>query len=108
MELASKARSTITTPSETASFAWPWLLGFVLIVYLGLSGGGFDPLVSSPIGIIAWWILLLGVLVGALPRRRPGVAALCVLGLLISFAVWTALSLIGPKAWRRRRRMSRG
>ncbi len=93
MELASRGRSIITTPTETASFGWAWLLGFVLVVYLGLGGGGFDPLVSSPIGIITWWVLLLGVLVGALPRRRPGAAALCVLGLLGAFAIWAALSL---------------
>lgn len=49
-----------------------WLLGFSLIVYLGLEGGGFDPLVHEPVGIAVWWVLLAGVLVGALPRRRPG------------------------------------
>ncbi len=74
-------------------FVWAWLLGFGLVVYLGLSGGGYDSVVSGEAGIAIWWILLLGVLVGALPRRRPGGAALVSLGLLAAFAAWTTLSL---------------
>jgi hypothetical protein len=69
------------------------LLGFVLIVYLGLSGGGFDLLVTGQVGIVIWWILLLGFALGVLPRRRPGPAALGVLALLAAFVAWTALSL---------------
>ncbi len=70
-----------------------WLLGFVLVAYLGLNGGGYDPLVHDQVGIAVWWILLAGVLVGALPRRRPGTLAWCALGLLAAFVIWTALSL---------------
>jgi O-Antigen ligase len=87
-----KPRSSETT-LPSLSFAWPWLLGFVLTVYLGLSGGGFDPLDSLPAGIAIWWILVLGVAVGALPRRRPGPLALAALALLAAFALWTGLSL---------------
>jgi O-Antigen ligase len=76
------------------SFAWPWALGFLLIVYLGLEGGGFDPLVTDQVGVAVWWVLLFAVAVGALPRRTPTTVALCALGLLASFAIWTALSLI--------------
>lgn len=81
------------TRSKTWSFAWSWLLGFVLVVYLGLSGGGFDPLVSDQVGIAIWWILLLGVAVGALPRRAPGPIALIALGLFAGLVLWTALGL---------------
>ncbi len=53
-----------------------WLLIFALVVYLGLKGGGFDPLVHDPVGIGAFWLLLIGVAIGALPGggsgRRPG------------------------------------
>lgn len=88
---------TIRSPNETQpggwSFAWPWLLGFVLVAYLGLNGGGFDALVGNQVGIAVWWILLFAVAVGALPKRRPGTLALCALGLLGAFALWTALSL---------------
>jgi hypothetical protein len=70
-----------------------WLLGFGLIVYLGLEGGGYDPLVHDQVGIAVWWIVLAGVLVGALPRRPLTPLAWTALGLLAAFALWTALSL---------------
>jgi hypothetical protein len=70
-----------------------WLLGFGLVVYLGLKGGGYDPLVHDQVGIAVWWVVLAGVLVGALPRQRLGNFAWCALGLLAAFTVWTALSL---------------
>jgi hypothetical protein len=70
-----------------------WLLGFGATVYLGVKGGGYDPLVHDQVGILAWWILLGTVLVGALPRRRPRPAASVALGLLGLFLAWTALSL---------------
>ncbi|HEX8689875.1 MAG TPA: O-antigen ligase family protein [Solirubrobacterales bacterium] len=70
-----------------------WLLAFGLVVYLGLKGGGYDPLVHDRVGIAAWWIALAGVAVGALPRRRPGPIAWAALGLLTAFVAWTALSL---------------
>lgn len=70
-----------------------WLLCFGLVAYLGLDGGGFDPLVHDPVGIAVWWIALGGVLIGALPRRRPGQLAWGALALLAAFVLWTALSL---------------
>jgi hypothetical protein len=71
-----------------------WLLCFGLIFYLGQRGGGYDSLVHDPIGIAVWWIALVGVLVGALPRRPPNRLAWWVLALLAAFVVWTGLSLI--------------
>jgi hypothetical protein len=70
-----------------------WLLCFGLVAYLGLKGGGYDPLVHDQVGIAVWWVLLAGVLVGALPRRRPPPLAWIALALLAAFVVWTALSL---------------
>lgn len=70
-----------------------WLLAFGLVVYLGLSGGGYDSIVHDQVGIAAWWIVLVGVLVGALPRRPLGIIAWLALGLLCAFVLWTALSL---------------
>jgi O-antigen ligase len=93
MHLASNDRPNSETRPESWSFAWSWLLGFVLVVYLGLGGGGFDLLISGQVGIAIWWILLLGFAVGALPRRRPGPAALGLFALLAAFVAWTALSL---------------
>lgn len=70
-----------------------WLLGFALVAYLGIEGGGYDPLVHDQVGIAVWWILLAGVAVAALPRRRLTPLALAALGVLCGFALWTALSL---------------
>ena len=72
---------------------WTWLLCFGLIAYLGLSGGGYDPLVHDQVGIAVWWVLLACILVGALPRRRFGTIAWIALGSLTAFLLWTALSL---------------
>ena len=72
---------------------WTWLLCFASVAYLGLEGGGYDPLVNDQVGIAAWWALLATVLVGALPRRRFGRPAWIALGLFAAFVVWTGLSL---------------
>ena len=72
---------------------WAWLFCFGLVSYLGLKGGGYDPLVHDQVGIAVWWVILAGALVGALPNRRPGSLALAGLGLLAAFVAWTALSL---------------
>ncbi|MGE5280931.1 MAG: O-antigen ligase family protein [Chloroflexota bacterium] len=69
------------------------LLAAILIVYLGLQSGGYDPIPRDQVGIVVWWSLLLGVAVEALPvpgRTRAGLAVLLLLG---GFAAWTALSL---------------
>jgi hypothetical protein len=70
-----------------------WALCFGLVVYLGLEGGGYDPLVHDRVGIAVWWIVLAGIAIGALPRRRVGNLAWVSLGLLAAFIAWTALSL---------------
>ncbi len=71
-----------------------WLLPILLIVYLGLHNGGFDPIERDQVGIAVWWIVLVGTLIGALPAAggtRYGRAMLC---LLLAFAAWNALSFI--------------
>lgn len=78
-----------------------WLLCFGLIVFLGLEGGGFDPLVHDQVGIAVWWVILLTVAVGALPRRRLGATALIALALLAAFALWIVLSLIWTESGER-------
>lgn len=72
---------------------WIWFLCFGLIAYLGLEGGGYDPLVHDQVGIAVWWVVLAGVAVGALPNRRLGSLALLALALFTAFVAWTALSL---------------
>lgn len=91
-------RGTAALREYVAQVDWgsvaAWAVPFALIAYLGLKGGGYDPLVHDQIGIAVCWILLAGVLVGALPRRSPGAVAWVALGLLTIFVGWTALSLI--------------
>ncbi|HEY7455766.1 MAG TPA: O-antigen ligase family protein, partial [Solirubrobacterales bacterium] len=70
-----------------------WLLGVGLVAYLGLKGGGYDPLVHEQVGIALWWVSLVAVLAGALPRRRLQPLAWVALGLLAVLALWTVLSL---------------
>lgn len=70
-----------------------WLLCFALVAYLGLKGGGYDPLVHDRVGIAVWWIVLLATAVGAIPPRRPGRIAWAAFGFLAAFVLWTALSL---------------
>lgn len=72
----------------------PWLLGFGLVAYVGLKGGGYDPLVHDQVGIAVWWVVAAGAVVGALPRRSLGPLGWIALGLLAAFVAWTALSLI--------------
>ena len=74
--------------------AGAWALCFGLVLFLGLEGGGYDPLVHDQVGIAAWWALLATVAAGLLPRRRLGPGALGALGLLVAFALWIGLSLI--------------
>ena len=46
------------------------LVPFLLIVYAGLKGGGYDAIIRGEVGIAVWWIVLLGALVGAFPLAR--------------------------------------
>ena len=69
-----------------------WLLGFGLVVYLALNGGGYAPLVRNQLGIAVWWGVLLGLAIGALPLRRLGYGSWAALGLLAAYVAWVALS----------------
>jgi tetratricopeptide (TPR) repeat protein len=69
------------------------VLPFTLIVYLALEGAGYDAIVRSEVGVAVWWIVLLGAILGVLPVRRLGRDELLCLGLLLAFALWTALGI---------------
>jgi len=69
------------------------VLPFALIVYLALKGGGYDIVVYSQVGIAAWWLILLGALIGVLPVARVHRMGWVALGVLAAFAVWTALGI---------------
>ncbi len=68
-----------------------WLLACPLILYLGFDGGGYDPIVSSQVGVVVWWAVLIGAAWGVLPHRRPARLGWVCLGLFAAFTAWTAL-----------------
>lgn len=70
-----------------------WLLAALLVFYLALENGGYDPIPRDQVGIAVWWLLLLGVGVKALPVPGRTRASLVALGLLFGFGAWTAISL---------------
>jgi hypothetical protein len=70
-----------------------WVLPFALVLYLALKGGGYDIVVYSQVGLAAWWLILLGALVGVLPLARIHPAAWVALGFLAAFGAWTALGI---------------
>lgn len=69
-----------------------WLLAGGLVLYLAADGGGYDQVVHSQVGIVVWWIVLLGAAAGFLPRTRLTRAARVALALFGAFVAWTALS----------------
>lgn len=77
-----------------ASAVRTWLLAGGLVLYLAADGGGYDQVVYSQVGIVVWWIVLLGAAAGLLPRTRLTRAAWGVLALLATFVAWTALSAL--------------
>lgn len=76
----------------TIDGAGAWVLGFAPTVYLALSGGGYDIVTRSEMAIVLWWIVLLGALVGVLPRRPLRPRAWIAVGLLTGFFTWTWLA----------------
>lgn len=82
-----------SSASPAADRASAWLLGFAPTTYLALSGGGYDIVARSEIAVVLWWLLLLGAVVGLLPRRRIGSAGWVALLLLAAFLAWSWLAL---------------
>ncbi|MGI8461914.1 MAG: O-antigen ligase family protein [Solirubrobacterales bacterium] len=76
-------------PGAAIAFAIP----LVLVVYLALSNGGFDPISREEVGLAVWWMVLIGVLVGLLPTLRLASLGGVLVVLLAGLAAWTALSL---------------
>ncbi|HTU14852.1 MAG TPA: O-antigen ligase family protein [Solirubrobacterales bacterium] len=68
-------------------------LPFLIVVYLALEAGGYDLVVRGQVGIIAWWIVLLGVIAGLLPLTRVTRGGWAVLAVLGALAAWTAAAL---------------
>jgi hypothetical protein len=103
--MSSSATIAAPHPGLQNRFGWldpqavaVWLLGFGLVVFLGLNGGGYDPIVRDQLGIAIWWGVLLGLAVGALPLNRLRYGSWVALGLLAAYVGWVALSCIWTDA----------
>src|SRR5215208_3321860 len=70
-----------------------WLVPALLIIYLALKNGGFDEIPRDSAGVVAWWAVLVGVLVGALPMVRLRSTGGVLIVLLAALATWTAIAL---------------
>lgn len=69
-----------------------WVLAGGLVSYLAIDGGGYDVVVHSQVGIVVWWIVLVGAAWGVLPATRPSRVAWVALGMFGAFVAWTALA----------------
>jgi hypothetical protein len=67
--------------------------GAAPVVLLGFSRGGYPVEVVAGYGVALWWLLLVGLLTGALPRPRPTRAGWVVLGSLAALTIWGLWSL---------------
>lgn len=59
-------------PLDPASLG-AWLLPFVLIIYLALNNGGYDVIERREPGMVVWWMVLVGPVVGG-SRRQAALA----------------------------------
>src|SRR5690242_16631496 len=89
----SLSKAAVGRPAAIAPNVGAFLAGFALIFYLGMKGGGVEPVVRGEVGVAVWWVVLLGAAVGVFPRQRLSTRAWVALGLLTAFLAWTALGL---------------
>ena len=70
-----------------------WVLSGGLVLYLGIDGGGYDPIVRSQAAIVVWWIVLVGAALAVLPVTRPRGSAWGALILFGAFLGWSAIAI---------------
>jgi len=71
-----------------------YALPFAVVSYLAMKGGGYEAIVHEEVGVLAWWLVLLGAAVGALPVTRVTRAGWVALALLAGLALWTAFGFL--------------
>jgi O-antigen ligase len=101
--LAPRRSATVTVrlgPVRGAGLG-AWTLGFAAPLYLALRGGGYEALLRDQVGLVLWWIVLLGVLLGVLPATRLGRHQRLMLAALVAFAAWTGLGALWSQSGER-------
>lgn len=81
--------------TERVKESLPAVIGFgvpfILVFFLAIEAGGYDIVLRSEAGIVIWWTVMLGVVVGMLPMTRVTRAGWIGLGVLAAIVFWTAL-----------------
>ncbi|MBF6620075.1 MAG: O-antigen ligase family protein [Patulibacter sp.] len=63
------------------------------VVLLGFSQGGYPVQVVAGYGVALWWLLLVGILTGAIPRPRPTTVGWVALAAITLLSLWGGVSL---------------
>jgi hypothetical protein len=96
MELAARPVPRVRAIARAAQVDGPVLgaftVGFAPVLYLALRGGGYDTIVYSEVGLAAWWVVLLGALIGVMPLQRFRRLAWITVGLFSAFVLWTLIA----------------
>jgi hypothetical protein len=96
MEVAARPLPRARVIGDTLRVDGPALgaftLGFAPVLYLTLRGGGYDTIVYSEVGLSAWWLVLLGALIGVMPLQRFRRTAWVTAGLFSAFVLWTLVA----------------
>jgi O-antigen ligase len=86
------SRWTWVNDRVDASAIGTWVLGFVLVLYLAVKGGGYDLVVRNQVGVIVWWAVLIGAAWAILPANRVSRVAWGAIALFGAFTAWTAIT----------------
>lgn len=80
-------------PHVDAPAVATWALAGGLVLFLGFDGGGYDIVVRSQIGVLVWWLILVGAACGLLPAGRLTRAGWTGVALFAGFVAWTGLAV---------------
>ena len=92
---AASGRATSFRPESWLPAVIGFGIPFLLVFTLAVEAGGYEVILRSQIGIIAWWVVLLGLLAGLLPSAgvtRPGWLAIAAFGGLVAITAVATLT----------------
>ena len=92
---AASGRATSFRPESWLPALAGFGIPFLLIFTLAVEAGGYEVVFRSQVGIVVWWVLLLGLAAGLLPTAgltRPGRFAVAVFGGLIAVTALATLT----------------